>query len=75
MKRLNPNRIHIGMVRYADSFHPTNDVSQERLKKLEEKLHCEFENGFVPRSMKVSIARLALENGFEIHWFEKGLGR
>lgn len=74
-KMLDPKYIHIGLVRYAGWYHASNEASADRLKQLEEKLHCEFDQGCIPRSIKIHIARLALEHGFQLHFFEKGLGR
>lgn len=72
---LDPNLIHIGLVRYADHYHPTNEQSVARLHDLADKLHCEFPNDEIPRSLKLTMMSIALTHGYQLHFFEKGLGR
>ncbi len=80
-KTLNPKFVHIGMFRYADQFQPTNKDSQERWIELLHKAghkctdsNCSLERGF-PRAFRVMVSRMARSQGYELHFFEKGLGR
>lgn len=74
--KLSKTKINIGMVRYADIYHPTNDVSALRLGKMMEKLG-QFGPGtpIIKRSLKSEANKWAAKLGYKIHWFEKGLGR
>lgn len=77
MKRtLDPNLKHIGMVRYADHYHPTNEQSEKHIAELADQLKTLPEVlSQVPRDFKLTFARMAREHGFQVHYFEKGLGR
>lgn len=75
MRTFDPTKKHIGLVRYGDHYHPTNQESAARLVELEDLLHCEFPGGDIPRTMRMTVARMAMEYGYHLHFFEKGLGR
>lgn len=76
---LSKTKINIGMVRYAEIYRPTNALSAARLSYLFKKVGFELEDfcesPIIKRSTKAQMTKLARSMGYEIHWFEKGLGR
>lgn len=75
MKKFDPTKIHIGLVRYADHFHPTNETSERRWEELTTKAvgaKCTVDlNAQTVKTWK----KIARNFGYELHTFEKGLGR
>ena len=77
MKKLNPNLKHIGMIRYADHFHPSNEISTARFNELVAKIFGQqppFDLNLTRAVMK-RYKKVAPYFGYEVHLFEKGLGR
>lgn len=75
-KKFDPTKKHIGLVRYADHYHATNEKSEQHLRELADMCKTTYDVfEKIPRSMKIMFARLAIERGFQVHYFEKGLGR
>jgi hypothetical protein len=73
MKTLDPRFIHIGFVRFGDFYHATNEQSLMRWREF---LALTANSTItIPRKHKTVWAMLAKERGFQLHFFEKGLGR
>lgn len=65
----------IGLIRYADTYHPTNEQSRQRwLDLLTQVDELRFLDR-MPRAMARPMAKSARDIGYELIFFEKGLGR
>lgn len=80
MKTLNPKLVHIGMIRYADHYHPTNEDSERKLRALLDEANMHIGSSAlsdvrVARANRKLFAKIASDHGYKMHFFEKGLGR
>lgn len=71
--KLSKTRINVGLVRYADHYHATNPENEKKLVRLGALVGQDLKE--IPRAYRKWATQMARTHGYELHFFEKGLGR
>lgn len=76
MKTFSKTKKHIGLVKYADFYHPTNEASEQRVRELLVVAGFDVPPVLKFDAVHVSVLKdQARRHGFVVHTFHKGLGR